>query len=95
MSETVGTNPDGTIDRPTLLQFLADARIAYHQLMMGGKAVTLAYNTGAGSKSVTYSPADRGALNEYIASLERQLQICGGRRAIGVRFGNSGGCRPW
>ena len=94
MSGTITTNADGTIDRATLLQFLADARTAYHQLMTGAKAVTLGYDMGAGKKSVTYSAASLAALNEYIASLERQLGISGRRRAIGVRF-SRGGFRPW
>lgn len=96
MSGTIGTNADGTIDRPTLLQFLADARLAYHQLMTGGKAVTLAYDMGAGKKQVTYTQAERGDLNAYIASLERQLGITGGRRSINVSFRtNRDGFCPW
>ena len=95
MSETITTNADGTIDRATLLQFLADARLAYHTLMTGGKPVSLTYDMGAGKKTVAYSPANLGSLNEYIASLERQLGVSGGRRAIGVRFGGHGGHHPW
>jgi exodeoxyribonuclease-5 len=59
---------------------------AYHLLMTGGKAVTLAYQQGTGNRAVTYTMADRAGLAGYIASLKRQLGQSCGRRAIGLRF---------
>ena len=92
MSDALTTNPDGSISRATLTQWLADARIAYHQLITGGKAVTLSYEQGLGKKAVTYTAANISDLNAYIASLERDLGMRS-RRAIGVKY--HGGQAGW
>ena len=71
---------------------LTTLRTAWYDLAAGGKPVTLAYNMGAGSKSVTYTAADRDALRAEIGRLEARLGVAAcdrmfRRRAIGVRFG--------
>jgi hypothetical protein len=75
-----------TIDPAVLQQRLTDAQNALHLLMIGQNANVVSYAQGAGSKSVTYSPADMPALRAYIAQLIRQLGYCSPRRAIGIRF---------
>lgn len=73
-------------DTATLQTRLTEAEGAYHALMLGGKAVTLSYSQGNGTKAVTYTPADASRLAGYIASLQRQLGMVSRRRSIEVRF---------
>lgn len=73
-------------DTATLQARLTDAEAAYHALMLGGKAVTLSYSQGNGTKAVTYTPADAARLAGYIASLQRQIGLTSRRRSIGVFF---------
>ena len=79
-------NPNATIlagvPVPTLQAWLSEAQAAYQQLVTGAKAVSLSYD----GKSVTYSAADRGALENWIGMLQRQLGVNKGRRAINFYF---------
>lgn len=71
------------IDVPTLQRMLAQAQQAYVDLSIGGKAQTLAYTQGDGSKSVTYTRADLGAITNLILQLQAQLGLRRfGRRPI-------------
>ncbi|HLH95025.1 MAG TPA: gpW family head-tail joining protein [Xanthobacteraceae bacterium] len=62
----------------TLQQWLSEAQMAYQQLVTGGKPVTVSYE----GKSVTYTPAEKAGLVQWIGLLQRQLGINRGRRAI-------------
>jgi gpW len=80
-------NPAGTIlagiSQATLQANLTAAQTAYNQLMIGGMAVSVAYE----GKSVTYLPGQEGRLAEYINMLQRQLGNCSaGRRALRPYF---------
>jgi hypothetical protein len=66
------------IPRATLQQYLADAQAAYASLMAGGRPVSVGYE----GKTVTYSAANRGDLENWIGLLQRQLGMNCGRRAI-------------
>lgn len=70
----------------TLQQWLTDAQIALQQLSLGTKAVSLSYDTGAGSKSVTYQPGDIGALQQRIDTLAYVLGLGGRRRPMSPGF---------
>lgn len=70
----------------TLHQWLTDAQIALQELSMGGKAVTLSYNSGAGSKSVTYRQTDIGTLQQRINALAYTLGLAPRRRAMSPGF---------
>ena len=70
------------VAKATLQQWLSDAQNAYQQLVMGAKVVSASYD----GKSVTYAQADRAALESWIATLQRQLGINRGRRAIRPYF---------
>jgi hypothetical protein len=66
---------------------LANAQQAYLDLSIGGKVQVAAYTQGDGSKSVTYTQANIGALVALIKQLQAQLGIVHhGRRAIGFRY---------
>jgi len=54
---------------------LAAAQQAYVDLSSGAKVVNATYAQGAGSRSVTYTPADMGAVQNLIRSLQQQLGI--------------------
>lgn len=70
----------------TLQQWLTAAQQALQDLSVGGKAVTVTYAQGDGSRSVTYTPAERGTLEGRVRALARALGLTGRSRAIGVRF---------
>lgn len=75
-----------SIDQATLLQWLAQARLAYHQLMIGTNVTTVSYaDGGGGTRLVTYTRTSLQQLSAYIAQLEVAI---GGRRAraIGIVF---------
>lgn len=64
---------------------LATAQQAYIDLLTGNKGVSFSYSQGDGSKTVSYKPADAGAL----AALIRELQQASGlivRARRPVRF---------
>lgn len=61
----------------TLQTWLTNVQQAIQDLTTGGKAETAAYTQGDGSKSVTYTRADLGALRERANSL---AQVLYGRR---------------
>ena len=70
------------VPKATLQQWLSDAQAAYAALVTGGKPVTVSYE----GKSVTYTAAEKGALQEWIELLQRQLGINRGRRALRPYF---------
>ena len=66
---------------------LASAQQAYLELSTGAKVQTAVYTHGDGNRSVTFTPANLGALTALIKQLQSQLGIVrGGRRPIGFRF---------
>jgi len=60
---------------------LAAAQNAYVELSTGAKVVSASYAQGAGSRTVSYTPADMGALQNLIRSLQQQLGITPRARA--------------
>lgn len=79
-AEFVGQSP------ATLQGWLTDAQNALQLLSLGGKAVSLAYNMGAGSKSVTYQPSEIGMLQQRIDTLAFVLGLGPRRRAMRPGF---------
>lgn len=72
---------------PVLQQALASAQIALISLQTGEKVVTVSYSQADGSKSVTYTPANIGALTLLIRQLQQQLGIIHrARRRMGVVY---------
>ena len=70
----------------TLLLWLQAAQQALHDLTIGGKPSVILYNSGEGSRQVTYTRATVGQLGEYVAALAAALHLAPPRRAIAVRF---------
>jgi hypothetical protein len=66
----------------TLQQWLAEAQTALHELSTGAKGESFSYTQGDGSKSVTYTRADLGALQSHILALQYAL---GMRRRRAIR----------
>ncbi|AAW62070.1 Putative phage protein [Gluconobacter oxydans 621H] len=62
---------------------LAAAQQAYNDLMIGGKPVAVSYSQVNGSRSVTYTAANKTDLLQYIQLLQKQLGIS---RRRPVRF---------
>lgn len=62
-----------TEERAQLEAWLSQAQLARHELMIGGKAVSIS----SGGKTVSYTAGDLVRLDQYIASLKRQLGIEG------------------
>lgn len=60
---------------PQLQTALANAQQAYLDLTTGNKLQTAAYTQGDGSKAVTYTKAELGALTLLIKQLQAQLGI--------------------
>lgn len=54
---------------------LEAAQQAYIDLSSGTQVVTVSYAQGAGSRAVTYVPADMPALQNLIRSLQKELGI--------------------
>ena len=81
------------IDLPTLQAWQKQAITAFGQVMSTGRAVSVSYAQGDGSRSVTYSPADIATMRAWISTLANEIGCRTGvpprqtRRAIGVRFG--------
>jgi hypothetical protein len=70
---------------PPLTQLLAEAELAYHQMVLGKNIAMVKDQNG---EEVQYSIASRGALAQYIASLKSQLKLPGSSmRPAGVAFG--------
>jgi hypothetical protein len=63
------------------LALLTKLRIAYSDLMAGGKGESFTYSQGDGAKSVTYTRANAGGLMQLINQLMAALGVCGARRA--------------
>lgn len=75
--------------RPTAqLQIdLANAQQAYIDLSTGAKGESYSYTQGDGSKSVTYTQANLGALTALIRTLQLQLGVVTrGRKPVRFRF---------
>lgn len=70
----------------TLQQWLDEARTAYHELMIGQRAVTLRHNVGGGDKWITYEKANADKLLAYINRLEAQIAGKNRPTAVGVIF---------
>ena len=67
---------------------LAAAQNAYLELSQGAKVVSVSYAQGAGSRTVSYTPTDMGAVQTLIRSLQRELGIVTrGRAPIRPVFG--------
>jgi hypothetical protein len=66
----------------TLLQWLTESQQALHDLSTGAKGESFSYAQGDGSKSVTYTRADIGALQAHILALQYAL---GMRRRRAIR----------
>lgn len=75
-------------DCPTLELRLAEARLALHQLQIGGKEQSVTFGSG---KSVTYTQANRRDLEAYITALRDEHNACCGNASAGkrgpIRFG--------
>jgi hypothetical protein len=70
---------------PPLTQLLAEAELAYHQMVLGKNIAMVKDQNG---EEVQYSIASRGALAQYIASLKSQLKLPGSSmRPAGATFG--------
>lgn len=82
-------NPDASIlagmDQATLALWLAQARLAYMELMTGARVVTASYAQGDGTKAVQYTAADATRLMAFIMLLMQYLGMEGGRRRP-IRF---------
>jgi hypothetical protein len=65
------------VSRQTLQAWLTGAQQALQDLTTGGKIEVAGYAQGDGQKSVTYTRADIGALQQRIAGLAQALS--GGR----------------
>lgn len=66
----------------TLTQWLTESQQALHDLSTGAKGESFSYAQGDGSKSVTYTRADIGALQAHILALQYAL---GMRRRRAIR----------
>lgn len=73
-------------ERQELEGYLADAKKAYHQIMLGQQAVQIRDQNG---ETITYGQAKAGELAGYIASLQGQLGIATSRavRPLSVFMG--------
>jgi hypothetical protein len=60
---------------------LAAAQQAYLELSTGSKVANATYAQGAGSRSVTYSPADMAAVQVLIRTLQMELGFIDRARA--------------
>lgn len=88
MSYCASRVPAEFVGQPTatLQGWLTDAQIALQQLSLGTKAVSLSYDTGAGSKSVTYQAAEMAVLQQRIDALAYALGLSPRRRAMRPGF---------
>lgn len=66
--------------REAKLAALQSAQQALIDLSTGNKGESFAYTQGDGNKSVTYTRADIGTLQNLIQSLKYSLGMAGGRR---------------
>ena len=72
---------------PVLQQALTNAQLALISLQTGEKVVTVSYGQADGSKSVTYTQTNIGALTLLIRQLQQQLRIIPrARRRMGVVY---------
>ena len=74
------------VPQVTLQQWLTDGQQALQDLSTGNKPTVVLYNSGEGSRSVTYTRTNQSLLEARIRDLARALGLSRGRRAIGVRF---------
>lgn len=68
-----------------LQTWLAEAQVAYHKLLIGGKQASVSFGAG---KSVTYTQADATKLQAWINSLQAEIDARGGTttKRAPVRF---------
>lgn len=83
--------PQDSILAGTSLQqlqtMLAAAQEAYQSLMLGQKAVTVSIAQGDGSRTVSFTPVNQGALVNWIRELQAALGINRmGRRPVRFNF---------
>lgn len=71
---------------PQLRAALAAAQKAYIDLSTGGKAVSVAYTQGNGSRSITYVQTDLPKITALIQTIQRQLGIGSRRQAVGFLY---------
>ena len=69
------------VDPSVLQTWLTQAQQALQDLTIGGKAESVSYAQDAGSKSVTYTRADIGSLQQRIRDLAFALGLAPRRRA--------------
>lgn len=67
------------VDKEILKTRLAEAKEAYHQLMIGAREVSV--NIG-NFGSVTYNQANRTNLETYIANLKSQIAVAEGKTSV-------------
>ena len=70
------------IEDATLQAWLTAVQQAIQDLTIGGKAYVVSYAQGDGSKGVTYTQADVGALRMRARMLAAALGLANPRRAI-------------
>lgn len=68
--------------RATLEEWLKDAQLALHELSIGRRVQA----TGYDGKTVTLTPTDIGAVENWITQLQRQLGLRTRRHAIRPMF---------
>jgi hypothetical protein len=75
------------VPNTTLQQWLTDAQAAYNSLMLGTRVVTVSIAQGDGSRTVSFTPADRANLVQYIRLLQAALGLnTMGRRPVRFNF---------
>lgn len=70
------------LDETTLRARLTALQTAYLDLVGGAKIVTASYTQGDGSRTVSYSQANIGALTQAILAIQKQLGMPSGRVPI-------------
>jgi len=65
---------------------LAALQKALLDLTLGVKEVSVSYTQGDGSRSVTFTPTDTAKITALIQTIQAQLGIASGRRAMTFRF---------
>lgn len=78
---TPSTNNFTGVPKLTLQKWLGEAQQAMHELSTGTKGEAYSYTQGDGTRSVTYTRTDLGALQAHINSLMHALGMRK-RRAI-------------
>ncbi|WP_233854202.1 gpW family protein [Paraburkholderia sp. HD33-4] len=66
------------MDPATLAQQLQSMQLAYLQLISGGKTQSASYTQADGSRSITYTQGNIGALVQGILLVQKQLAALNG-----------------